>query len=166
MVGAPQFAVGDCAVLRSWPEIPKAGVYAVREGAVLVDNLRAAVSGARLRAYTPQRDFLALLNLGDGIGLGARNGLPFSGRWVARLKDRIDRRFMERFVVLDAEGAEDTPFMREMPPMDESEMVCGGCAAKRRRSAVPGAGARGARRSGGHPWPRRAGRRGGAASPW
>ena len=131
VVGAPGvFAVGDCAVLRSWPEIPKAGVYAVREGAVLVDNLRAAVSGARLRAYTPQRDFLALLNLGDGIGLGARNGLPFSGRWVARLKDRIDRRFMERFVVLDAEGAEDTPFVREMPPMDESEMVCGGCAAK------------------------------------
>jgi selenide,water dikinase len=37
---ADLFAVGDCAVLRSWPSIPKAGVYAVREGPVLIDNLR------------------------------------------------------------------------------------------------------------------------------
>lgn len=124
------FAVGDCAVPDSWPEIPKAGVYAVREGPVLMDNLRAAAAGRPLRAYTPQREFLTLLNLGDGTALGARNGLAARGRAVYRLKDRIDRRFMERFVVLDPDGSPETPFAQDMPAMDASEMVCGGCAAK------------------------------------
>jgi len=124
------FAVGDCAVPASWPDIPKAGVYAVREGPVLANNLRASLSGGRLESFRPQRDFLTLLNLGDGEAIGLRNGLAARGRWLFRLKDRIDRRFMERFQVLDADGMPDTPLVRSMPDMDEGAMVCGGCAAK------------------------------------
>lgn len=93
------FAVGDCGTLIDFPKTPKAGVYAVRQGPVLTQNLRAALAGTPLRAYTPQSDFLTLLNLGDGTALGAKRGLSFQGRWVMKLKDRIDRKFMHRFQI-------------------------------------------------------------------
>jgi selenide,water dikinase len=92
-----QFAVGDCGTLIQHPETPKAGVYAVREGPVITDNLYAALRDEPLRRYRPQGDFLTLLNLGDGTALGAKWGLSFGGRWVMRWKDRIDRKFMRRF---------------------------------------------------------------------
>ncbi len=95
------FAAGDCATLRNSPQTPKAGVYAVRQGPVLAGNLQALVSGKPLRRYTPQNDFLTLLNLGDGRAVGARFGMTFAGRWVLWLKDRIDRRFVERFPPFD-----------------------------------------------------------------
>jgi selenide,water dikinase len=91
------FAVGDCASLAEYPKTPKAGVYAVREGPYLTENLRAALSGNTLKPYKPQADFLTLLNLGNGSALGCKWGMSFQGRWVMRLKDRIDQRFMERF---------------------------------------------------------------------
>ena len=91
------FAVGDCATLVDYPTTPKAGVYAVRQGPVLTHNLRASLAGDPLEDYRPQSDFLTLLNLGDGSALGAKKGLSFHGRWVMRLKDWIDRRFMQRF---------------------------------------------------------------------
>jgi pyridine nucleotide-disulfide oxidoreductase family protein len=88
------FAVGDCASL---PGTRKAGVYAVRQGPVLAANLRAHVEGTPLRDYTPQHDFLALLNLGDGRAIAAKWGLAAHGRWAMRLKDRIDRGWMARY---------------------------------------------------------------------
>lgn len=93
--GAVQlFAVGDCASL---PGMKKAGVYAVRAGPILADNLRNALSGDALRVYEPQSEFLSLLNLGDGTALGIKRGISFEGRWVMNLKNWIDRRFMERY---------------------------------------------------------------------
>ena len=123
------FAAGDCAVLASWPEIPKAGVYAVRQGPVLDDNVRAALHGRPLRAYRPQRDFLSMLNLGDGTALADKWGLAFGGGWVWRWKDHIDRVFMDKFVVLAEDGGAPA-FERGMPPMGDGPMICGGCAAK------------------------------------
>lgn len=123
------FAVGDCATLEEHPETPKAGVYAVRQGPYLIDNLYAALEGRPLRRYRPQSDFLTLLNLGDGQALGCKKGLSFEGRWVMQLKDWIDRRFMKRFQVLAIDGALSEIF-RALPAMDGGEMLCGGCAAK------------------------------------
>lgn len=124
------FAVGDCATLTDYPKNPKAGVYAVRQGPYLTDNLRLAIEGQPLRNYRPQADFLTLLNLGDGTALGAKWGRSFEGEWVMRLKDRIDRKFMKRFQVLDESGTM-TPAFEALPDMSEgSEMLCGGCAAK------------------------------------
>lgn len=94
------FAVGDCASFIDYPDTPKAGVYAVREGRYITDNLYAAVEDRPLRPYKPQGDFLTLMNLGDGRAIGAKWGLSFEGRWVMRWKDRIDRKFMHRFQAL------------------------------------------------------------------
>ena len=91
------FAAGDCAALDAHAWVPRAGVHAVREGPVLDANLRAALAGRRLRRYRPQRDFLALVNLGSRRALGAKYGVAFAGAWVWRWKDAIDRRFVARF---------------------------------------------------------------------
>ncbi|MEM7483317.1 MAG: selenide, water dikinase SelD [Acidobacteriota bacterium] len=127
------FAVGDCATLLEAPRTPKAGVYAVRQGPYLLDNLRAFAASEPLRRYRPQSDFLSLLNLGDGEALGTKGRWSFEGRWVMRLKDWIDRRFMDKFQVLDAEGALQKSFEGAGMGTSDSasgEMECGGCAAK------------------------------------
>ncbi|MEM1249376.1 MAG: selenide, water dikinase SelD [Acidobacteriota bacterium] len=127
------FAVGDCACQDDFPETPKAGVYAVRQGPYLIRNLEALLEGRSLEDYRPQSDFLALLNLGDGTAIGAKWGRSFEGPWVMRLKDRIDRRFMERFQVLDPQAQLSDAF-EPMEGMDE--MFCGGCAAKVGQSSL------------------------------
>jgi selenide,water dikinase len=121
------FAAGDCASLASAPWVPKAGVYAVRQGPLLEANLRRALSGEPLRAHRPQRDFLMLLNLGERRALGGKWGFAAAGPRTWRLKDAIDRRFVRRFQLLGPDGAP----LPEHPPMPEDPaMQCGGCAAK------------------------------------
>ncbi len=96
------FAAGDCAVQRAHPWVPRAGVYAVRQGPVLDHNLRATLEGGKLERYEPQRDYLSLLNLGGGVAVGSKWGRTLEGHWVWRLKDRIDRRFVDRFTFADS----------------------------------------------------------------
>ncbi len=122
------FAVGDCAAWTAGPGLAKAGVYAVRQGPVLAHNLMARIRGTRLRAYRPQRDFLSLLNLGDGAAIGTKWDVSVEGRPVFALKDWIDRRFVRHFQVLDPGGAVTADFAAQ--PMPGGDMVCGGCAAK------------------------------------
>jgi len=123
------FAVGDCASLEGAAGLAKAGVYAVRQGPVLTANLRARLMGQPLEPYRPQRDFLSLLNLGDGRAIGSKWGVSVEGTSVFKLKDRIDRRFVDRFQVLRDDGAL-TPMFSAAPAMGGDDMVCGGCAAK------------------------------------
>ncbi|KAA9006998.1 selenide, water dikinase SelD [Histidinibacterium aquaticum] len=124
------FAAGDCAHLSHAPR-PKAGVYAVRAAPVLFENLRAAVTGGRMRRYRPQRDYLKLISLGGKRALAERGGRQLSGAPMWRWKDHIDRRFMRRF--------DDLPEMTsDLPPLVAEGVsetlggapLCGGCGAK------------------------------------
>lgn len=125
------FAAGDCASLTEAPTTAKAGVYAVRMGPVLESNLRAKLAGKALDDYLPQHDFLTLLNLGDGTAVGGKWGFAFEGRWVMRWKDSIDRRFMQKFQVLQPNGELGTMFAKmQGMAADLAPMYCGGCAAK------------------------------------
>ncbi|HSP56702.1 MAG TPA: selenide, water dikinase SelD, partial [Halomonas sp.] len=133
------FAAGDIATQVNHPR-EKAGVFAVRQGRPLADNLRAAVTGRSLKPYRPQRRWLALISTGDKSAVASRGDLYLAGDWVWRWKDWIDRRFMTRF--------------NDLPPMEEHQgkapktsrvalneeesaqaisalaMRCGGCGAK------------------------------------
>ena len=97
--GAPIWGAGDCIALEGAPWMPRAGVYAVRQGPVLAHNLRAALEGRPPRRYRPQRTALALLATGDDRAILAWRGLAAEGRWVWWLKDAIDRRWMARYRV-------------------------------------------------------------------
>jgi hypothetical protein len=50
-----------------------------------------------LITYEPQRGFLSLMSTGDEKAIGCKFGITFTGRWVWRLKDAIDRGFMKLF---------------------------------------------------------------------
>lgn len=98
------FAAGDCVSLIGYPGVPKAGVYAVREGPVLARNLARCLRGDPLEEYEPQDHWLSLLNTGDGRALMAYRGYAARGRALWWLKDAIDRRFMRRFQSLERIG--------------------------------------------------------------
>lgn len=93
------FAAGDCATMLAHPR-PKAGVFAVRQGAPLLKNLRAAARGEPLEPYIPQKDWLMLIATADGRAIASRGRwLAYEGRLAWWLKDRIDRRFMALFQI-------------------------------------------------------------------
>ena len=92
------FAVGDTGTVEGM-DMPKAGVYAVREGPVLWKNLRSLVKGRVPSPYVPQGDFLRLINTGDGKALMDYKGWAVHARWCWLLKDWIDSRFISRFRV-------------------------------------------------------------------
>ncbi len=94
------FGAGDCATSLDNPR-PKAGVFAVRAGPALVQNLRAALAGQPLRDHVTRKRFLALIACGDKHALGIYGSFVFGGRWVWHWKDRIDRRFLARYRVTD-----------------------------------------------------------------
>ncbi|MDE0028824.1 MAG: FAD-dependent oxidoreductase [Deltaproteobacteria bacterium] len=93
------FAVGDSGTMAN-AAVPKAGVYAVRQGPVLWRNIGALARGEPLSPYEPQHDFLRLLNTGDGKALMDYKGWSAHARWCWRFKDYLDSRFMARFRVI------------------------------------------------------------------
>eukprot|EP00978_Attheya_sp_CCMP212_P041405 scaffold237144_cov38-Attheya_sp.AAC.1 len=103
------FAAGDCAEILGLPNgqcsPPKAGVYAVRSGPVLIENLtrflnqetKATETDVELIEFLPQNEFLKLIMCGDETAIGFRFGMVLEGKWVWQLKDRIDNMFMDLF---------------------------------------------------------------------
>ncbi|MBL4928900.1 selenide, water dikinase SelD [Fuscibacter oryzae] len=134
------FASGDCAHMTHAPR-PKAGVFAVRQAPVLFHNLRAALTGAPLRTYHPQRDYLKLVSTGDKAAVADKFGLRAGGPWLWRLKDRIDRKFMAMFGDFPAMPAPALP-ANAVPGLAEvigPKPLCGGCGAKLGGPALAGA---------------------------
>lgn len=89
------FAAGDVA---SMPDPrPKAGVFAVRQGPILAENLARSLRADPLLPYRPQRAWLVLIALADGSAIADKWQLAASGRWVARWKHETDTRFIARY---------------------------------------------------------------------
>ncbi len=133
-VSHPQvFAVGDCATIDGAPR-PKSGVYAVRQGPALAENLRRACRGESLRVHHPQRDALSLISIGAKYAVASRGNWRLSGAWVWRWKDWIDRRFMRKYQQLPPMRPTATPvptaLAREIAALGPQAMRCGGCGAK------------------------------------
>lgn len=95
------FAAGDCASLVD-RSLPRSGVYAVRQGPVLAHNLAAVLAGRPLRHYIPQRRALYLLRTSERNAIASWGRFSWSGWWVWRWKDRIDRRFIRRMCASSA----------------------------------------------------------------
>ena len=134
------FAAGDIAAMQGRP-LEKAGVFAVRMGPPLADNLRRSLQGQPLKPYRPQRSWLALISTGNKHAVASRGALGFAGDWVWRWKDRIDRDFMRKFSEfpgMAAKGAAPAPAANQLALSREESlqaisaiaMRCGGCGAK------------------------------------
>ena len=123
------FAAGDCAHLDHAPR-PKAGVFAVRAAPTLRDNLRAALSGGRLRAFRPQRHYLKLISLGGKSALAERGGLTLAAPVLWRWKDRIDRTFMAQFNPLPTMPTPKAPRVAALDEEAGDAPLCGGCGSK------------------------------------
>ncbi len=92
------FAVGDVAAFLPG-HLPKSGVYAVRQGPVLDQNIRHLVARETLRHYSPQRHAMYLVSTGDRHAIGTRNGIVVEGDWVWRFKNWLDRRWTRKYQV-------------------------------------------------------------------
>lgn len=118
------YAVGDSGTIVG-SETDKAGVFAVRQGPILWQNIRNQIDGdRRLAPYEPQTDYLKLINTADEKSIAQRRGKGFYAKWCFWLKDRIDRKFMEMY-------QDYTPMpMEDMPVDTEDAMRCLGCGGK------------------------------------
>lgn len=96
VVGASNvFAAGDCAVPDGGPPFTRSGVTAVRQGPVLLRNLRAALGEGRPAVYRPRARTLAILDTADGRAIAHWGELHAHTRWAWWLKRGIDQRFMQ-----------------------------------------------------------------------
>ncbi|MBI3416789.1 MAG: selenide, water dikinase SelD [Verrucomicrobia bacterium] len=130
------FGAGDAVAMANHPR-PKSGVFAVRQGKPLGENLRRALTCQPLRRFKPQKQFLSLISTGDQYAVASRGPWAFEGAWVWRLKDWIDRRWMRKYQELPemptpapsaiAVGVADAPALEKLTT---ASMRCGGCGAK------------------------------------
>jgi selenide,water dikinase len=128
------FAAGDAATIKDKPR-PKSGVYAVRQGKPLAENLQRFATATKLKPYSPQKHALALINLGNKRAIASRNNLFFQGRSVWSLKNSIDNGFIRKYsqfpVMPDnfeiAKGLVDDATEQQLR---KHAMRCAGCGAK------------------------------------
>ena len=128
------FATGDIGTQVLNPSA-KAGVFAVRQAPVLLDNIRRYIGGQPLRAYRAQRDFLSLMATGSKHAIASRGPVVVQGDWVWRWKDHIDQTFMDQFRNLpkrrmNASLAVLPNALRDQNDADQVAMRCRGCGAK------------------------------------
>ena len=119
------FAVGDTGTIDG-SNIEKAGVFAVRQGPVLNENIRRLVSNmTSMRDFQPQTGFLKLVNFGNDRSIAEYLGRSIAGSLSWKLKDYIDVGFMQKY--------QDYEAMEMLPPSQEdadASMRCLGCGGK------------------------------------
>jgi len=127
------FAAGDIASIDKHPR-PKSGVYAVRQGPPLAENLRRYASNTKLKRHVPQKHALALISVSATNAIASRKQRSFQGRWVALLKHWIDRRFVAKYQNIPApkEAKENVIVFSQRPGLKKNQPVirCSGCGAK------------------------------------
>lgn len=125
------FATGDIATMKNHPR-PKAGVFAVRQGKPLSDNLRNIILDRPLKPFIPQKQYLALIGTGDKSAIASRSFWGLQSPLLWYWKDWIDRKFMNRFDRLPPMSSSQNREIKDKItlPSDLPTMYCGGCGSK------------------------------------
>jgi selenide,water dikinase len=126
------FAAGDIASMIHYPR-PKAGVFAVRQGKPLFENLRRFLQHQPLKPFHPQKAYLSLIGTGDRSAVASRGGWGWQSRWLWQWKDWIDRQFMQQFRELPMVGTMESVGVvgdARSSASADSPMPCAGCGSK------------------------------------
>ena len=89
------WAAGDTSHFKPEPLAP-AGVFAVRAGPVIAENIRRYSRNEQLSDYHPQSDYLKLVSLGEKRAVAEKFGMTLEGGWVWQLKKYIDFSFLRQ----------------------------------------------------------------------
>jgi selenide,water dikinase len=122
------FAAGDIASVDAFPR-PKSGVFAVRQGIPLAQNLVRTLRNRPIKSFKPQKQFLSLISTGERYAVASKAGWSFEGAWLWHLKNWIDKRFMRQFSELP-EMPEALPDESVGDKIEVPSMRCGGCGSK------------------------------------
>jgi len=130
------FAAGDIVHVTNHPR-PKAGVFAVRQGKPLTNNLRHALLSKPLNPFIPQKTLLALISSGDQYAIASKANFHVEGAMLWQWKDWIDRRFMRKFSEMPEMAEEEVSNINHnladqdtLKDISAIAMRCGGCGAK------------------------------------
>lgn len=91
------FAAGGCAALSPYPEMEKSGDVAVKQAAVLWENINGFLGNGTGTIYSPPHSKLSILSTGNKKGLLLYKGKAMYGKWPWKLKDLIDRHFIKKY---------------------------------------------------------------------
>ena len=90
------FGAGDIAAMVNYPR-PKAGVFAVRQGKPLFENLQQFLLAKPLKPFAPQSQYLGLIGTGNKRAIASRGNFMWESPLLWYWKDWIDRKFMQKF---------------------------------------------------------------------
>ncbi|MGB8690416.1 MAG: FAD-dependent oxidoreductase [Microcoleus sp.] len=91
------FAAGDICTMVNYPR-PKAGVFAVRQGKPLFENLQQFLLAKPLKPFAPQEQYLGLIGTGNKRAIASRGNFMWESPLLWYWKDWIDRQFMQNFI--------------------------------------------------------------------
>ncbi|WP_404449043.1 FAD-dependent oxidoreductase [Sutcliffiella horikoshii] len=91
------FGAGDCITLEAFPDLPKNGVYAVRQAELLWRNITSYINGEMYFTFTPQRHYLSLLSTGNKEALLQYGSFTAHNKLAWKLKNKIDTDYIKKF---------------------------------------------------------------------
>ena len=116
------FAAGDVATMVNYKR-PKAGVFAVRQGPPLYENLKRYVTGQPLKPFKPQSRYLNIIDTDTQTSIASWGPFAIHAKWCRAWKNSIDQKFMRLF--------SDFPKMAASTALSHvSPMHCSGCGSK------------------------------------
>lgn len=88
-------AMGDMVKINENKDLPRAGVFAIRQAPILCNNLINLIKGNNaLKEYKPQKNYLQILNTGGKKALLNKGKYSFNNILAFTIKDYIDRNYM------------------------------------------------------------------------
>ncbi len=90
------FGAGDCVKVKG-RDYEKSGVFPVRQGPHLDQNLRLYLHGLKPQPHTYKKNPLYIVSHGNGTATALIYGVAISGRWIQRWKEKIDQNFVAKY---------------------------------------------------------------------
>ena len=121
------FATGDISSIKSF-NVPKAGVFAVKQGKVLARNIKLLISNKLLIKYNPQKTYLSLIGLPHKKALAIKSFFSLEGKLLWKIKKLIDKRFIQTYSYNKSVNSKNNNLNFVEPFLNS--MQCKGCANK------------------------------------